>query len=84
MSDSCRYMIHEYLEGCYDVQLELEDLNESFETLVLDIELIIRELSENLERVRDHLQEVEDSFDNFNNILQQETSKSSSQKLLQD
>ena len=83
MTDCGRDMLQEYLGACYNVQLELEDLSGSFETLISDIELVIGELSENLERIRDHLQKVEEGFVNFNQLLQQE-SRNNSHKLQQD
>ena len=84
MTDCGRDMLQEYLGDCYNVQLELEDLSGSFETLISDIELIIGEISENLERIRDHLQKVEEGFADFNRLLQRESSRNNSQKLLQD
>ena len=83
MTDCGRDMLYEYLGDCYNIQLELEDLSGSFETLISDIELVIGELSENLERIRDHLQKVEEGFVNFNQLLQQE-SRNNSHKLQQD
>ena len=44
--------LNDILEGCYDVQLELNDLIESYELLIYDIELAIGEISEYLERVQ--------------------------------
>ena len=85
MTDCGRDMLQEYLGDCYNVQLELEDLSGSFETLISDIELVvIGELSENLERIRDNLQKVEEGFADFNRLLQRESSRNNSQKLLQD
>lgn len=62
--------LHDILEECYDVQLELGDLGETYELLICDIELAIEEIRENLERVQAHLQKVEDTFLNFNRQLQ--------------
>ena len=62
--------LHDILEECYDVQLELSDLGESYELLICDIEIVIEEIRENLERVQAHLQKVEDTFLSFNRQLQ--------------
>ena len=35
--------LHDILEECYDVQLELSDLGESYELLICDIEIVIEE-----------------------------------------
>ena len=68
------------LEECYDVQLELGDLGESYELLICDIELAIEEIRENLERVQAHLQKVEDIFLNFNHQLQGSGNNDNSQE----
>ena len=62
--------LNDILEGCYDVQLELNDLIESYELLIYDIELAIGEISEYLERVQEHLQKVEATFRNNEHRLQ--------------
>ena len=61
--------LHDILEECYNVQLELGDLCDSYELLIYDIELAIGEISENLERVQEHLQKVEVAFHNCNSRL---------------
>lgn len=65
--------LHDILEECYDVQLELGDLGEAYELLIYDIELAIGEISETLERVQEHLQKVEDAFHDCSRRLQDET-----------
>lgn len=82
MNDPSQHKFHEFLEDCYNVQLELEDLIESFEALIYDIELALGELSENHERIHEHLQQVESDFDSLNYLLLQNTNKDSSQELL--
>ena len=47
--------LRDLLEECYDVQLELGDLGESYELLICDIELAIEEIRENSDRVQAHL-----------------------------
>ena len=44
--------LHDILEECYDVQLELSDLGESYELLICDIEIVIEEIRENLDGCR--------------------------------
>ena len=73
-------MLRDLLEECYDVQLELGDLGESYELLICDIELAIEEIRENLERVQAHLQKVEDIFLNFNHQLQGSGNNDNSQE----
>ena len=72
--------LRDLLEECYDVQLELGDLGESYELLICDIELAIEEIRENLERVQAHLQKVEDIFLNFNYQLQGSGNNDNSQE----
>ena len=64
-------MLHNILEEYYDVQLELEDLIESYELLIYDIELAIGEISEYLERVQEHWKKVEVTFRNSGRRLQE-------------
>ena len=64
-------MLHNILEEYYDVQLELEDLIESYELLIYDTELAIGEISESLERVQEHLKKVEITFRNSGRRLQE-------------
>ena len=73
-------VLRDLLEECYDVQLELGDLGESYELLICDIELAIEEIRENLERVQAHLQKVEDFFLNFNHQLQGSGNNDNSQE----
>jgi len=73
-------VLRDLLEECYDVQLELGDLGESYELLICDIELAIEEIRENLERVQAHLQKVEDIFLNFNHQLQGSGNNDNSQE----
>ena len=40
--------LHDILEECYDVQLELSDLGESYELLICDIEIVIEEIREKI------------------------------------
>ena len=72
--------LHVILEECYDVQLERSDLGESYELLICDIEIVIEEIRENLERVQAHLQKVEDTFLSFNRQLQGSGNNDSSQE----
>ena len=72
--------LHDILEEYYDVQLELSDLGESYELLICDIEIVIEEIRENLERVQAHLQKVEDTFLSFNRQLQGSGNNDSSQE----
>ena len=72
--------LHDILEECYDVQLELSDLGESYELLICDIEIVIEEIRENLERVQAHLQKVEDTFLSFNRQLQGSGNNDNSQE----
>ena len=60
--------------------LELSDLGESYELLICDIEIVIEEIRENLERVQAHLQKVEDTFLSFNRQLQGSGNNDSSQE----
>lgn len=62
MGASGQRMFHDILEECYDVELELEELGESYEIMLTDIELVIETIREDLERVQDHLQKVENAF----------------------
>ena len=73
-------VLRDLLEECYDVQLELGDLGESYELLICDIELAIEEIRENLEQVQAHLQKVEDIFLNFNHQLQGSGNNDNSQE----
>ena len=84
MDDSKRSAFHDILEACYDVQLELEELGESYEILISDIELVLGELSENLERIRSHLSRVEVGIFSCSSQFQQETQQASSIVMLQD
>ncbi len=71
MSEQKQYTIHELLEECYDVQMELDDVRESYEILVSDIELVVDEISEHLERISEHLKLVENNFFDYNHSLRE-------------
>lgn len=73
MRDYSQYLIHEYFTDCYNVQSELEDLCDSCEILISDIELGVQDITENLERIRGHLKKLEEEFHNYNEYLYQET-----------
>ena len=44
MDELIQYTFHEILSECYDVQRELEDIRESYEILVSDVELVAESL----------------------------------------
>ena len=69
MDELIQYTFHEILSECYDVQRELEDIRESYEILVSDVELVAEEISEQLIRIRDHLEQVETAFRSYRRSL---------------
>ena len=50
------------LEECDDIQLELEDVCESFEILIFEVETEVSDITEMLERIQDHLEQVKKSY----------------------
>jgi DNA-binding NarL/FixJ family response regulator len=55
-------------------------LEHKIDVLICDIEIVIEEIRENLERVQAHLQKVEDTFLSFNRQLQGSGNNDSSQE----
>ncbi len=81
MNDARRSAFHDLLGECYEVQQELEDLRESYEILICDIELAVEEINENLKQVRNHLQKVENIFAGYNHRFQQDPKDDNPEKL---
>lgn len=73
--------LHDILEDSYNIQRELEDLSNAFETLTSDIELVLEELSEDLERIHNHLQKTGDAFTHYNLKYQHEYTTGSPKRL---
>lgn len=62
MDDQHSASFDEILEECGDVQLELDDICESCEFLIFEVEMSLHDIAEMLEKVQDHLNQVKKAY----------------------